>query len=48
MRIQGPNVTESYIVKQCPEFIRDAWEGGHKRLEEGSRWENLYIGSVVG
>lgn len=40
--------TTSYLVRSCPEFVRDAWEGGAKRLEEGSRWENLYteLGTV--
>lgn len=33
--------TTSYLVRSCPEFVRDAWDGGARRKEEGSKWAEV-------
>lgn len=31
--------TESYCVRKCPEFVRDGYGGGARRLKEGPNCE---------
>lgn len=35
--------TTSYYVSRCPEFVRDAWEGGSRRLNEGARADEVHL-----
>lgn len=45
MRIMSGNTTDSFIVKQCPKFVRDAYDFGQRRLGEGSQWAKLFTDS---
>lgn len=35
--------TTSYFVHKCPEFIRDAWDGGARRKDEGARADEVHL-----
>ena len=47
MRIMAGNTTDSYIVMHCPQFLRDGYDCGQRRVGEGSQWAKHFIDSVA-
>lgn len=35
--------TDSYVVHKCPEFVRDSWDGGARRMEEGAKKDEIHL-----